>query len=205
MTGKFCEFNQRPDPQPPKDVFQLNMAGSVMKPLIPEYVVRGMAAVGTIAMKVAIKECFYQASFVGETRQLETYEKAKVEYPNPVEEIPIPEGGEAEEDLGPIADDSSPNGALDGDGVFDVEVREDETEVAEDPRELLEEDGPEEEIADEPVIAVEPRKKRQKRTSVLPAADNGSNSTINVSRSGRTLNPSTLHGGIQPNRYSTVA
>jgi hypothetical protein len=47
VTGKFCEFNQRPeDPQPPKDVFhQLNMAGSVMKPLIPEYVVRGMAAV----------------------------------------------------------------------------------------------------------------------------------------------------------------
>ena len=133
------------------------------------------------------------------------YEKAKVEYPNPVEEIPIPEGREAEEDLGPIADDSPPNGALDGDGVFDVEVREDdEAEVAEDPRELLEEDGPEEEIADEPVLAVEPRKKRQKRTSVLPA-DNGSNSTINVSRSGRTLNPSTLHGGIQPNRYSTVA
>ena len=92
----------------------------------------------------------------------------------------------------------------DGDGIFDLEVREDEAEVAEDPRELLEEDGPEEEIADEPVLAVEPRKKRQKRTSVLPA-DNGSNSTINVSRSGRTLNPSTLHGGIQPNRYSTVA
>ena len=69
VTGKFCE---RPNPQP-KDVFQLNLAGSVMKPLIPEYVVRGMAAVGTIAMKVAIKECFYQASFVGEARQLETY------------------------------------------------------------------------------------------------------------------------------------
>ena len=34
---------------------------------------------------------------------------------------------------------------------------------------------------------------------------NGSSSTINVSRSGRTLNPSALHGGIQPNRYSTVA
>ena len=101
-----------------------------------------------------------------------------MEYPNPVEEIPIPEGREAEEDLGPIADDSPPNGALDGDGVFDVEVREDdEAEVAEDPRELLEEDGPEEEIADEPVLAVEPRKKRQKRTSVLPA-DNGSNSTF---------------------------
>ena len=31
--------------------------------------------------------------------------------------------------------------------------------------------------------------------------DDGSNSTINVSRSGRKLNPSTLHGGIQPNRY----
>ena len=203
VTGKFCEFNQRPDPQP-KDVFQLNMAGSVMKPLIPEYVLRGMAAVGTPAMKVAIKECFYQASFVGEARQLETYEKAKLEYPNPVEEIPIPEGGEAEEDLGPIADDSPPNGAVDGDGIFDVEVREDEAEVAEDPRELLEEDGPEEEKADEPVVAAEPRKKRQKRTPVLPA-DSGSSSNLNVvSRSGRPLNPSTLHGGILPSRYSTI-
>jgi hypothetical protein len=162
-----------------------------------------MAAVGTPAMKVAIKECFYQASFVGEARQLETYEKAKLEYPNPVEEIPIPEGGEAEEDLGPIADDSPANGALDGDGIFDVEVREDEAEVAEDPRELLEEDGPEEENADEPVKAAEPRKKRQKRTPVLPA-DSGSSSNLNVSRSGRPLNPSTLHGGIQPNRYSTI-
>jgi hypothetical protein len=35
--------------------------------------------------------------------------------------------------------------------------------------------------------------------------DDGSNSTINVLRSGGTLNPSKLHGGIQPNRYSTVA
>ena len=152
-----------------------------MKPLIPEYVVRGMAAVGTPAMKVAIKECFYQASFVGEARQLETYEKAKVECPNPVEDILIPEGGEVEEDLGPIADDSPPNGALDGDGVFDVEVREDEAEVAEDPRELLEE-----EIADEPVIAVEPRKKkRQKRTPVLQALADNHPETYHSSRTTR--------------------
>ena len=46
-------------------------------------------------MKVAIKECFYQASFVGEARQQETYEKAKkLEYPTPVEETPMPEEGE---------------------------------------------------------------------------------------------------------------
>ena len=74
----------------------------------------------------------------------------------------------------------------------------------EDPRELLEEDGPEEENADEPVIAAEPtRKKRKKRTPVLPA-DSGSSCNLNVTRSGRPLNPSTLHGGIQPNRYSTI-
>jgi hypothetical protein len=86
--------------------------------------------------------------------------QSSLEYPTPVEEIPIPEEGEAEEDLGPIADDSPPSGAVDGDGIFDVEVREDEAEVAEDPSELLEEDGPEEGKADEPVVSA-PKKKRQ--------------------------------------------
>ena len=86
--------------------------------------------------------------------------QSSLEYPTPVEEIPIPEEGEAEEDLGPIADDSPPSGAVDGDGIFNVEVREDEAEVAEDPSELLEEDGPEEEKADEPVVSA-PKKKRQ--------------------------------------------
>ena len=90
---------------------------------------------------------------------------------------------------------------MDGDGSFDVEVREDEAEVAEDPSELLEEDGPEEEIPDEPVVLA-PKKKRQKRA--IQAVASGSSSTTNVSRSGRPVLPSTLHGGIQPNRYSTV-
>ena len=81
-------------------------------------------------------------------------------------------------------------------------TREDEAEVAEDPSELLEEDGPEEEVADEPVVSA-PKKKRQKRT--VQVAASGSSSTSNFSRSGRRLVlPSTLHGGIQPNRYSTV-
>ena len=36
------------------------------------------------------------------------------------------------------------------------------------------------------------------------SSDDGDNDDV-VPRSGRTLNPSTLHGGIQTNRYSTVA
>ena len=79
VTEKFGEFNQRVNPNP-ADVFQLNMAGSVMKPLIPGYVERGMEAVGQLRMKDVIKACFYKASFVGEARQLETYELAKLKY-----------------------------------------------------------------------------------------------------------------------------
>ena len=75
---------------------------------------------------------------------------------------------------------------MDGDGIFDVEVREDEAEVAEDPSELLEEDGPEEEIADEPVVSA-PKKKRQKRA--VQVAASGSSSTSNFSRSGRPVLP----------------
>ncbi len=177
VTEKFCVFNQRANPEP-VDVFQLNMAGSVMKPLIPGYVERGMAAVGKPSMKEAIKQCFYTASFVGEARQLETYELAKLKYPTPVEEIPVPEEREVEEDLGPIADDSPINGAADGEGVFDVHIGD-----AEDPTELTEETGPEEvesaEVEDEQTTADVPKKKRQKRKSVPPAVNSSAGNNIN--------------------------
>jgi hypothetical protein len=57
-----------------------------------------------------------------------------------------------------------------------------------------------EEVAEdeeEEVVVVLPKKKRQKRTHQEPTV-------ANVSRSGRAVHPSTLHGTIQPNRYSTV-
>ena len=53
----------RPNPDL-NDVFQLSMAGSVMKPLIPGYVARGMAAIDTPIMKEVIKASFYKDSLV---------------------------------------------------------------------------------------------------------------------------------------------
>ena len=99
------------------------MAGSVMKPLIPAYVARGIAAIDTVAMKSTIKACFYKDSFIGEARKLETYERAKLKYPVlTTAEIPIPEERETEEDLGPIADDTPEAGAEDGGiGIYDVQ------------------------------------------------------------------------------------
>ena len=89
--------------------------------------------------------------------------------------------------------------AVDGNGVFDVEVRGDD-HPEEDPTTLVEENGPEEEAEDEEEeveVVVLPKKKRQKRTQEPTVV-------ANVSRSGRAVHPSTLHGTIQPNRYSTI-
>jgi len=70
VSEKFLEFNNRAN-KSTTDVFRLNMAGSVMKSLIPAYVARGITAIDTVAMKSTIKACFYADSFIGEARKLD--------------------------------------------------------------------------------------------------------------------------------------
>ena len=96
-------------------------------------------------------------------------------------EIPIPEEREAEEDLGPVADDSAESGAADGAGSFDLSI---DVQIGgePDPTELIDEHGPEEEEVGEemedeerptqqmaPPAAV--KKSRKKRKAVAAAAD----------------------------------
>ena len=180
------------------------MAGSVMKPLIPGYVARGMAAIDTPIMKEVIRVSFYKDSFVGEARQQDTYVMAKLKYPNIlIEDIPIPEEREVEENLGPVADDSPLEGAVDGNATFDVQI-------GQDPIELIEENGPEEieeeaeEIEEEKQIELPKAKKTKKKRAASEEVGNVT-STTKVSRTGRQVVPSTLHGTIVPNRYSTIA
>ena len=63
--------------------------------------------------------------------------------------------------------------------IFDVLVREDEAEVTEDASELFEEDGPEEEIADEPVVSA-PKKKRQKWAVQVAASGSSSTTFLHI-------------------------
>lgn len=182
------------------------MAGSVMKPLIPGYVARGMAAIDTPIMKEVIKASFYKDSLVGEARQQDTYAMAKLKYPNMViEDIPISEEREIEENLGPVADDSPLEGAVDGNGIFDVQIG----AVDQDRTEIIEENGPEEieeeaeEIEEEKQIEL-PKGKKAKKKRAAPE-EVGNVTSTKVSRTGRQVVPSTLHGTIVPNRYSTIA
>ena len=166
-----------PDPQ---DVFQLSMAGSVMKPLIPGYVTRGMAAISTLIMKEVIKASFYKDSLVGEARQLDTYAIAKLKYPHVLEDIPISDEREVEEDLGPVADDSPLEGAVDGNGVFDVQIG----AAEQDPTEILEENGPEE-IEDEAEEQIElPKAKKARKKRAAPEEEVGNITSTKVSRTG---------------------
>lgn len=75
-----------------------------MKPIIPNFVLRGVAALQTEAMKAMIRECFLTDGRVGVAKLPETYQRALAALPEAVEELPVPEKVENEEDLGPICE-----------------------------------------------------------------------------------------------------
>lgn len=177
-----------------------------------------MAAIDTQLMKEVIKTSFNIDAFLKEARMSDTYAAAKLQYPVPIDEIPIPEEREAEEDTGPVADEVGEaivTTADDSTGVFDVEVgqEEEETEMH------VGEDGLEdvEEIIEDVSADVQPApqlqaKKRRTQTG-KPVAKAGKRKRTEdavaaalpvVSRTGRVVQPSTVHGTIVANRYSTL-
>ena len=178
-----------------------------MKPLIPAYVARGIAAIDTVAMKSTIKACFYADSFIGEARKLETYERAKLKYSVLAAEIPIPEKRKTKEDLGPIADDTPEAGAVDGIGIYDLKLG----DVAEDPTEFLEdehapeEDDQEQEANPPPPPSAKKTRKRKASAVEIAAQEEEVVPATKVSKKGRAVNPSTVRGSIVPNnRCSTI-
>ena len=87
-------------------VFNLNLALSVMKPLIPSYVIEGINTLKEEKMKNAIAKSFLIDGLVQDARLEATYQEALLKFPRDIE-VEIPEEVEANEDLGPIdtADD----------------------------------------------------------------------------------------------------
>jgi hypothetical protein len=96
------------------DVFSLNMALSVMKPLLPSFVCAGMTALKTPAMKDVIRNCFLKDGLVALARTPEALANARLLFALlPVDEF-IEEGNEPEPaDLGPVADNDDADGNQD--------------------------------------------------------------------------------------------
>ena len=123
-------YRQRENDQ---DVFKLNMALSAMKPLMPTFVVRGIARLETPEMKEAIRKCYQEEGLLRVAMLPETYEAAVAALPVDIDENPIvPAEVEAEEDLGPVEDpDEAPIELV---VPFEIEVnqQEDENELLSD-------------------------------------------------------------------------
>ena len=100
------------------DVFTISLALSVMKPLIPQFVARGLAAINAEHMLEPIRETFQDKGLIRVARLPETYALAIAELPADV--TAVPEEVEEEENIGEVVGDNQ----LDElNQVFDVAVR----------------------------------------------------------------------------------
>ena len=88
-----------PDRDIINDVFTINLALSVMKPLIPSFVGRGLAAISAEHMIEPIRTTFQENCLLRIARLPETYAMAKAEFPDYLDLIAIPVEVE-EENLG---------------------------------------------------------------------------------------------------------
>jgi hypothetical protein len=100
----------------PNDIFKLNMALSIMKPLLPGFVQSGIAAMSTTAMKAVIRNCFLTNGLVKEARTPAALQSARALLA--VDNTPTV-GEEVECDLGAVDEDSA-----DGEQEFVVEIGE---------------------------------------------------------------------------------
>ena len=102
VSSQFNEWLQENENNTGEDkVFKVNLAGSVTKPLIPQFVLRGVEKLKTPDMSEAIKNSFQNDSLLSQALLEETYQRALTAMPTEVDNIAIPEGVEEEEDLGP--------------------------------------------------------------------------------------------------------
>ena len=126
-TSRSGDFND-------SSIFTIDLATSVMKPQIPEFVNRGLEALKTEDMKVAIIQCFKTASRLDIAKQDMTYDRAKAALPNTLD-IPVPTDIEPEENVGPAVSDhevegqvqtANQDGETDPSNIrFDIELRPD--------------------------------------------------------------------------------
>ena len=87
---------------PPKTIFKINFASSLMKPVIPSFVDRGVSALKTEAMKTSIANCFQAEGLVGIARLEEIFKEHLHSSKNENTAVAVPTESEPEEDLGGI-------------------------------------------------------------------------------------------------------
>ena len=111
LSEQFISWASAPDRNVIDDVFTVNLALSIMKPLIPNFVGRGLAAINAEHMRESIRATFQNECLLGIARLQETYALAVAEFPDEDLDIinNIPDEVEAEEDLGPVLPDQYNN------------------------------------------------------------------------------------------------
>jgi hypothetical protein len=141
----------------PGVIFSLNLALSVLKPLLPKFVKAGIAAMSTTAMKDVIRKCFLNHGLVAEARTPRALTTARELLA--VDNTPIV-GEELESDLGPLDE-----GDIDGDQEFLIDT----TDANED--ENVEEVNPTQAVVPTPDVPAPP---------VTVNIKGGNNNTYNV-------------------------
>jgi hypothetical protein len=119
LSEEFIAWTQTPNRDMLNDVFTINLALSVMKPLLPTFVSRGLASINAEHMREPIREAFQDQCLLRIARLPETYALAVAELQGDVASIEIPEEVEVEEDLGPVTIENQLEEPLHS---FDVEV-----------------------------------------------------------------------------------
>ena len=101
VSSQFNEWSQDDSNHGEDNVFKINLTGSVTKPLIPHYVLRGVEKLKTPEMIDTIKNCFQNEGLLSQALSEETYQRALASMPEEAENVTIPDGFEDEEYLGP--------------------------------------------------------------------------------------------------------
>ena len=120
LSEQFIAWAQTPNRDMSNDVLTISLAISVMKPLLPTFVNRGLAAINAEHMKEPIREAFQNQCLLRIARLPETYSLACAELPEDVGSVDISEEVEEEEDLGPVTTENQ----LEEEPIhsFDIEV-----------------------------------------------------------------------------------
>jgi hypothetical protein len=102
VSNQYWEWVNNRDNSDDSIILSLDLASSVMKPRIPEFVACGIRALKTEAMADSIIQCFKTASRLDIAKQESTYERARAALPVSVDilDMPIPTDIEPEEDVG---------------------------------------------------------------------------------------------------------
>ena len=100
VSDKFVQW-QESNPEP-GSIFMIDLSGGIMKPQLPSFVMRGIRALQTDAMKLTIIECFKTSSMLDVAKQDDTFARATISLPQDISDMPVEDDVEPEEDVGTV-------------------------------------------------------------------------------------------------------